>query len=100
MQANKKFPEPAARFYAAEVVVALSYLHERDIAYRDLKPENVLIDATGHICLTDFGFAKVVPDDWRTFTLCGTPDYSAPEVRIAPAIVCAAVAGAGVGIGA
>ena len=62
------------------MVAALSFLHERDIAYRDLKPENVLIDRSGHILLTDFGFAKVVPDDWRTFTLCGTPDYSAPEV--------------------
>jgi len=80
LQANRRFPEAAARFYAAEVVAALEYLHGRDVAYRDLKPENILIDSTGHIRLTDFGFAKVVPNDWRTFTLCGTPDYSAPEV--------------------
>jgi protein kinase A len=74
------FPEPVARFYAAEVLLTLEYLHERNIAYRDLKTENVLIGHDGHIRLTDFGFAKVVPSDCRTFTLCGTPDYSAPEV--------------------
>ncbi|KAJ1463315.1 kinase-like domain-containing protein [Pelagophyceae sp. CCMP2097] len=67
-----------ARFYAAEVVLALQYLHGLDIAYRSLKPENLLVDAGGHIKLADFGMAKVVPD--RTYTLCGTPEYCAPEV--------------------
>jgi len=68
-----------AKFYAAEVALALHYLHSQDIIYRDLKPENILLGADGHIKLTDFGFAKIVKD--VTWTLCGTPDYLAPEVR-------------------
>ncbi|KAJ3257851.1 camp-dependent protein kinase catalytic subunit [Chytriomyces hyalinus] len=68
-----------ARFYAAEVTVAFEYLHARHIAYRDLKPENLLIDAKGHIKITDFGFAKQIKED-QTWTLCGTPEYLAPEI--------------------
>lgn len=67
-----------AKFYAAEVTLALEYLHSRNIIYRDLKPENLLLDRHGHLKITDFGFAKRVPD--KTWTLCGTPDYLAPEV--------------------
>ncbi|KAL0087874.1 kinase-like domain-containing protein [Phycomyces blakesleeanus] len=78
LRKQKKFSESAARFYAAEVILALEYLHERDIIYRDLKPENILLDAKGHVKLTDFGFAKRVPD--ITWTVCGTPDYLAPEI--------------------
>jgi serine/threonine protein kinase len=74
----QRFPNPVAKFYAAEVVLALDYLHGMNIVYRDLKPENLLLDRHGHLKITDFGFAKEVPD--ITWTLCGTPDYLAPEV--------------------
>ncbi|KAI8813204.1 kinase-like domain-containing protein [Cladochytrium replicatum] len=74
-----RFQNHVARFYAAEVILAFEYLHNKDIVYRDLKPENLLIDAQGHIKITDFGFAKYIPDN-ISFTLCGTPDYLAPEI--------------------
>ncbi|KAF7414660.1 hypothetical protein HZH68_003149 [Vespula germanica] len=73
-----KFDESLARFYAAQVALALEYLHHCSLIYRDLKPENILIQDTGYIRVTDFGFCKMV--EGRTWTLCGTPDYIAPEV--------------------
>ncbi|CAL3970740.1 hypothetical protein PZA11_007177 [Diplocarpon coronariae] len=78
LRKSQRFPNPVAKFYAAEVTLALEYLHGKDIIYRDLKPENLLLDRHGHLKITDFGFAKKVPD--ITWTLCGTPDYLAPEV--------------------
>ncbi|KAI8386865.1 kinase-like domain-containing protein [Blakeslea trispora] len=78
LRKEKKFSEHTAKFYAAEVLLALAYLHENGIVYRDLKPENILIDARGHVKVTDFGFAKRV--DEMTWTVCGTPDYLAPEI--------------------
>ena len=57
----------------------INYLHSRDIAYRDLKPENILIDKDGYPKLCDFGFAKIIKGT-KTFTLCGTPEYLAPEI--------------------
>ncbi|KAL4760075.1 cAMP-dependent protein kinase catalytic subunit pkaC [Aspergillus foveolatus] len=78
LRKSQRFPNPVAKFYAAEVTLALEYLHSLNIIYRDLKPENLLLDRHGHLKITDFGFAKEVPD--ITWTLCGTPDYLAPEV--------------------
>ncbi|XP_070319883.1 cAMP-dependent protein kinase catalytic subunit PRKX isoform X1 [Odocoileus virginianus] len=73
-----RFTSNTGLFYAAEIVCAIEYLHARDIVYRDLKPENILLDRDGHVKLTDFGFAKKLVD--KTWTLCGTPEYLAPEV--------------------
>lgn len=73
-----RFPTRTALFFAAEIVSALDYLHALNIVYRDLKPENLLLDVVGHIKITDFGFAKKIAD--RTWTLCGTPEYLAPEI--------------------
>lgn len=61
----------SAVFYASEITSALEYLHSLHVVYRDLKPENLLLDKDGHLKITDFGFSKKIKD--RTFTLCGTP---------------------------
>ncbi|TBU65995.1 cAMP dependent protein kinase [Dichomitus squalens] len=74
----KRFTADVTRFYLATIVLALKYLHSFNIIYRDLKPENLLLDSRGYLRLTDFGFAKIVDD--RTWTLCGTPEYLAPEI--------------------
>ncbi|XP_076311665.1 cAMP-dependent protein kinase catalytic subunit 3-like isoform X3 [Tachypleus tridentatus] len=72
-----RFNSTMGTFYAAEIVLALEYLHKYQIVYRDLKPENLLLDRDGNLKITDFGFAKKLTD--RTWTLCGTPEYLAPE---------------------
>lgn len=77
-----RFPEARARFYAAEIILAISYVHSLDIIYRDLKPENVLLDAEGHIRLTDFGLSKegISSSSSGAYSFCGTPEYLAPEI--------------------
>jgi serine/threonine protein kinase len=72
------FTEKAARFYAAQVLLGLEHIHDKDIIYRDLKPENLLLDNNGYLKIVDFGLAKACRD--KTWTLCGTPDYIAPEI--------------------
>jgi len=75
------FSEERGRFYAAEMSLALVCLHQHNIIYRDLKPENVLLDGEGHIKLTDFGLSKdSIVGNQLTHTFCGTPEYLAPEV--------------------
>lgn len=78
LRREKRVSDSTAKFFASEIVLALHYLHERDIAYRDLKPENLLLSRTGHLKIADFGFAKKFHT--RTWTLCGTPEYLAPEI--------------------
>jgi serine/threonine protein kinase len=74
--------EHRARFYAAEIILAISYVHSLEIVYRDLKPENVLLDAQGHIRLTDFGLSKegISNSSSGAKSFCGTPEYIAPEI--------------------
>ncbi|XP_065288928.1 cGMP-dependent protein kinase 1 isoform X2 [Dermacentor albipictus] len=74
------FDDNTTRFYTACVVEAFDYLHARNIIYRDLKPENMLLDVQGYIKLVDFGFAKKLVNGRKTWTFCGTPEYVAPEV--------------------
>ena len=81
LRERQKFDEPTSRFYGANVAAAFEYLHERKIVYRDLKPENVLLDSEGHVRITDFGLAKDAMElGDKTHTFCGTPDYLAPEI--------------------
>lgn len=79
LAAERMFSEEVASFYAAELVLALEHLHSLGIIYRDLKPENCLLDTDGHVVLTDFGLSKVSVDE-KTNTVCGTVEYMAPEV--------------------
>ncbi|XP_063291376.1 cGMP-dependent protein kinase 2-like [Pelobates fuscus] len=74
------FEEVIARFCIGCVLEAFDYLHNRGIVYRDLKPENLLLDSDGYIKMVDFGFAKKIGPGKKTWTFCGTPEYVAPEI--------------------
>lgn len=80
LQRFHRLPEQYARFYIAQLVLALESLHERDILYRDLKPENVLLDEEGNLKLVDFGLSKMDVKGDTAKTICGTPEYLAPEL--------------------
>eukprot|EP01013_Petalomonas_cantuscygni_P017887 TRINITY_DN35165_c0_g1_i1.p1 TRINITY_DN35165_c0_g1~~TRINITY_DN35165_c0_g1_i1.p1 ORF type:complete len:453 (+),score=106.69 TRINITY_DN35165_c0_g1_i1:144-1502(+) len=80
LKGTGRFSVRRALLYTAEIVSALTHLHDMDIVYRDLKPENIVLDADGHACLTDFGLAKCDISKSLAQTFCGTPEYLAPEV--------------------
>jgi len=76
-----RFSEGRCKFYASEILLAITYLHSLNVIYRDLKPENVLLDEEGHAKLTDFGLSKEgIMDNVSANTMCGTPEYLAPEI--------------------
>jgi serine/threonine protein kinase len=75
-----RFDHQASKFYATQIILVFEYMHTSDFIYRDLKPENLLLDKLGFLKITDFGFAKRVA--FKTYTLCGTPEYIAPEVLL------------------
>ncbi|KAG7271516.1 hypothetical protein CRUP_007505 [Coryphaenoides rupestris] len=74
------FDEATAKFCVGCVTEAFHYLHRSGVIYRDLKPENLMLDSEGYVKLVDFGFAKKITSGQKTWTFCGTPEYVAPEV--------------------
>lgn len=82
MRNSDSFADSQVMFYAAQVVLAFEYLHAMDIVYRDLKPENVLLDCDGYLRMVDYGFAKRLGSDGKTYSFVGTPEYVAPEMLI------------------
>ena len=77
------FNNEKTKFYILELVLAIEFLHKKNMIYRDLKPENILLDEKGHVKLTDFGLSKILDEESdKTFTICGTPQYLAPEVLL------------------
>lgn len=78
---NRKLEESVAKIYIAEIVLAIQYLHRREIIFRDLKPDNIVIDSEGHCCLTDFGLSKEgIDDNISAKSFCGSLAYLAPEM--------------------
>jgi protein kinase X len=80
LQKFGRFEKAQARFYAAQIVCCFEYLHSKQLIYRDLKPENVLMMQNGYLKLSDFGFLKKLKVNERAYTFCGTPEYLAPEI--------------------
>jgi serum/glucocorticoid-regulated kinase 2 len=78
----RMFPENQAKFFAAQVAMALAHLHSKKIIYRDLKPENVLVNEDGYLLVADFGLAKFVKQGELANSFCGTAEYLAPEMLI------------------
>jgi serum/glucocorticoid-regulated kinase 2 len=79
LKVERKFSEARAKVYMAEMILAIEHLHSLGIIFRDLKPDNILIDEDGHLKLADFGLAKEMEDE-RTYTFCGTTSYLPPEM--------------------
>lgn len=82
LRTARKFSDEVAKFYALQMGAAFQHIHSKNIIHRDLKPENILLMPNGYCKLTDFGFAKIMEPGTRTYTLCGTPEYIAPEVLL------------------
>lgn len=80
LQNEKRFKEERAKFYAAQIISAIGYLHKKKIIYRDIKPENILMGEDGYLYLADFGLAKEMTNRDFTSSFCGTPEYLAPEI--------------------
>lgn len=80
LRKNTRFTEDTARFYASQILSGLEYLHSHNIMYRDMKPENILIDENGNACLADFGISKILDIHETTKSFVGTPEYVAPEI--------------------
>ena len=80
LRKSRFFPENKVRFYASIIGLALDYLHKNGIIYRDIKPENILLDEDGYLKLIDFGMAKILKEDEKANSFCGTPEYLAPEI--------------------
>lgn len=76
----RRFPESRAKFYAAQIIHAIGYLHNQNIIYRDIKPENILMGEDGYLFLADFGLAKEMSTTDMATSFCGTPEYLAPEI--------------------
>lgn len=81
---QRRFSEDRVKFYAAQIALALGYLHKSNIYYRDLKPENILLGLDGYILLADFGLAKIneINDGTEPNSFCGTPEYISPEMIV------------------
>lgn len=78
----KRMSEDQAQFYFTEICLAMLYLHQMGIIYRDIKPENILIDADGHVRIADFGLSKITSPDEYAYSFCGSPEYMAPEMLL------------------
>lgn len=79
-KAQKRLPEQVVKFYAAQICMAVGYLHSKGIMHRDLKLENIMVDESGYLKIIDYGLAKVLKRGQLTKTFCGTPEYLAPEM--------------------
>jgi serum/glucocorticoid-regulated kinase 2 len=80
LKAKRRFGEEPTKFYVAQIVLALGELHKQKVVYRDMKPENTLLDVDGYVALADFGLSKILTEEGNTKSFCGTPDYIAPEI--------------------